>query len=135
MKGGDTMNKTKLLAFTGSVVAGATLLTTTAFAQTPQDTNSDTGMKRFKWVGGEMTDEQKAQIREEMQAKSEERLNKAVSDGVITQAQKEALVAKQSEMQQAQEKLRTDFESWAESQGIDLSKLFPKREMHLRMNH
>lgn len=67
------------------------------------------------------------QIRQEEQterhAEISSRLDNAVNDGVITSEQKTALVAKQEEMQQKQEALRTEMEQWYSDNGIDESKL------------
>ena len=79
-------------------------------------------------------DEQRTEKQAERQAKHEEQLNQAVSDGVISEDQKAALIAKREEMKpekgefkdlskeerEAQrETHRTEMQSWFESQGID----------------
>jgi len=56
-------------------------------------------------------DEERSARQAEMQARHEERLNQAVSDGKITEEQKQAILAKQGE--------REEMKAWAESEGID----------------
>ena len=62
---------------------------------------------------------------EEMKKVREERLNEAVSDGVITEAQKTALLDKWEEMQNKREQERQEMQQWFEDQGIDPTKLAP----------
>ena len=62
---------------------------------------------------------------EEMKKVREERLNEAVSDGVITEAQKNALIAKWDGLQQRHEQERQEMQQWFEDQGIDPTKLAP----------
>jgi len=76
----------------------------------------------------------------EMQSKADERLSQAVTEGKITEAQKKLILEKQKELQEkresnretfqnmseeerrtAMEKERTDLETWAKNNGIDLS--------------
>lgn len=64
-------------------------------------------------------DEHKA----EMKAKMEARLAQAVKDGVITEAQKSALITKMEQHQDGKRESREDFKKWLESQGIDPEKL------------
>lgn len=54
-----------------------------------------------------------------------ERLDKAVSDGVITTNQKRALLNKQAEMQEKRNQLREEMKTWMEESGIDFEKLTP----------
>jgi len=62
---------------------------------------------------------------QEMKAAREERLNEAVEDGVITETQKNALIAKWDEMQEKHEQERQEMQNWFEEQGIDPVKLAP----------
>lgn len=55
----------------------------------------------------------------------EERLNKAVKDGVITEAQKEALLKKMEEWQNQNRNQREEMRKWLEDSGIDFKKLAP----------
>ncbi len=83
-------------------------------------------------------DEQRTERKAEMQAKREEKLNQAVGEGVITEEQKQALLAKKEEVRvnkgelkdlskeerEAQrEANREEMQTWAEGQGIDLEAL------------
>ena len=76
--------------------------------------------------------------KEEMQAKSDEKLSEAVDNGIITEDQKAALIAKREENKpdmgenrdlsvEEREALRetnkADMESWANDNGIDLEAL------------
>jgi hypothetical protein len=61
--------------------------------------------------------------REQMVQSKEDALNQAVADGVITEEQKDALLAKYQEMweekSQEKEQHREEMEAWYEEQGID----------------
>jgi len=67
------------------------------------------------------------QIRSEQeQARQEQqstRLDQAVTDGVITQEQKDKLVAKMQEEQATRQKNRSEMQTWMSDNGIDASKL------------
>lgn len=62
-------------------------------------------------------------VREErqtqMQIEREERLDKAVSDGVITTEQKDLLFAKMEEYRGEHRENREEMQAWFESEGID----------------
>lgn len=81
-------------------------------------------------------EEERTQRQEEMRTRQEERLTKAVSDGKITEEQKQAIVTKRAELQenrqqmtnlsdeervQRMEEHRQEMETWAEENGIDMS--------------
>ena len=70
-------------------------------------------------------DEIRAENQVEMQTRQEERLGEAVSDGVITEEQKQLILDKQEEMRaQNQERRRehqAEMEAWASEHGIDLA--------------
>ena len=68
-------------------------------------------------------DEQRVEHHQAMLQNREERLNQAVSDGVITEEQKEALLNKWEEMQQEREQHREEMQKWFEEQGIDAEAL------------
>jgi hypothetical protein len=55
----------------------------------------------------------------------EERLSKAVEDGVVTNEQKQALLNKQQEMWEKQNQLNEEMRQWQEQSGIDFEKLAP----------
>ncbi len=82
--------------------------------------------------------EHKQQHMQQMQQKMEERLSQLVTDGKLTETQKQAIITKMSEIknsfnpeemknltpQQRNQKIdqhRQEMENWAKSQGIDLS--------------
>jgi len=95
--------------------------------------------ERFGLDEGEVQvffDEVRTERHEKKKARVEERLDQAVADGVITEAQKDALVAKKAELREekeslrglepeerrdAMQELRIEFKEWAEDSGIDLS--------------
>lgn len=87
-------------------------------------------------------DEHRTEKQTQMQAEFEEWLTKAVKDGKITEAQKQAVFAKHKELQEkrlsvwqnlkdmtpeerreASQTQRQELESWAEQQGIDIKYL------------
>ena len=59
----------------------------------------------------------------EMKKRQEERLNDAVSDGVITEEQKNAILTKMQEHQAVRGQNREEMQKWFEEQGIDQTKL------------
>jgi hypothetical protein len=89
-------------------------------------------------------DEKKAERQAEMGAKRAEHIASLVEDGTLSQEQADALTAKQEEMKatrdalrdqdltreeihEKMEEARTEFEAWAEEQGIDLDSIRPER--------
>jgi flagellar biosynthesis GTPase FlhF len=68
-------------------------------------------------------DEQRQERQQQMLQTKEERLNQAVSDGVITEGQKQALQEKWQEMWQERqverEQHQEEMQNWFEEQGID----------------
>lgn len=88
--------------------------------------------------------EHRSQIHAQMLVRIEERLNQAVTDGKITEAQKQLILDKHKEFQEKHEaqketlqnltpderraeieKNKTELETWAKENGIDLQYLFP----------
>lgn len=88
-------------------------------------------------------DSAKADRQAEMKAKEEAQLTQLVTDGKITEAQKQLIIAKRSEMEANRptepvkdsaltpaqrktemEKQRTELETWAKDNGIDVQYLF-----------
>lgn len=61
--------------------------------------------------------------REEMKKNKEERLSQAVTDGVITEAQKQAILSKMNENMEERQANREEMQAWFKSQGIDETKL------------
>lgn len=131
-------------------VLGVALLTSNASAQTPtgtQDPMSTIVQKIADKFGLKKEDVQAVfdQVHQEhhaqMQIRMEEKLTKAVQDGKITEAQKQAILKKFAEIKnnkpdpqafqnmtdeqrkQAMEQKRSEFESWAKENGITLSTL------------
>ena len=62
---------------------------------------------------------------QEMLKLREEKLGQAVTAGVITEAQKTALISKMQQQQELMEKHRTEMQQWFTDQGIDQDKLAP----------
>lgn len=59
----------------------------------------------------------------EMKKRQEEKLSDAVDDGVITEAQKNAILVKMEEHQAQRNQNREEMQNWFEEQGIDQTKL------------
>lgn len=87
----------------------------------------------------EVFNEVRGERHQEMQFRSEERLNQVVEEGKITEEQKGLILAKREEMRERQEEMknlsfeerkaareehREEMENWAEENGIDLEQLF-----------
>ncbi|MBU0618967.1 hypothetical protein KKD62_01900 [Patescibacteria group bacterium] len=85
-------------------------------------------------------DETREKRRVEMQTRLENRLNEAIEGGDLTEAQKEAILAKKAEMQtncgefkdlspeERQKKMQAhkeEMQTWAEANGVDLSQMHP----------
>ncbi len=64
-------------------------------------------------------DVQRDERQAEMQKRFEANLTQAVKDGKITEAQKNAVLAKHQEMQQEREKERTDWQSWLKANNLE----------------
>lgn len=88
-------------------------------------------------------DEAKSERQSQMQVKFAERLTQLVKDGKLTEAQKQAVIVKHKELQEKHkqnweqfknltpqqrsdfmQKQRTELETWAKAQGIDLNLIF-----------
>jgi hypothetical protein len=94
---------------------------------------------RFNLDAGEVQkvfDEEREKRQQENQLRFEERLNQVVTNGELTQEQKEAILAKKAEMQaqheemknlsweekrKAMEQEREEMETWAKENGIEIS--------------
>lgn len=76
-------------------------------------------------------------VREErknqMQKNWEERLDQAVKDGKITEAQKQAILKKQQEFKDKRVQNKEDLEKWVRDNNIDLKTLFPFGGMGFKM--
>lgn len=94
-------------------------------------------------------DEERSERQEGMQARFEERLNQAMSEGKITEEQKQLILAKHEELQaereaeqesfknmtqeerhEAMETRQNELKSWAEQNGIELEYLLGGFGMH-----
>jgi cell division protein FtsN len=64
-------------------------------------------------------EELRTEHQEMIRRTKEEKLNQAVNDGVITEEQKQALLAKWEEMKAEKEQHREEMENWFDEQGID----------------
>ncbi len=97
-------------------------------AQTTSPTIVQRITQRFGLNEGDVKgvfDEQRQEQFQEKQKFEEQRLTQAVSDGAITEAQKQALLDKWTEIQGQEQKIRDDYQKWLEDQGIDVTKLAP----------
>lgn len=68
-------------------------------------------------------EEQKEEHHRLMMQNKEEKLNQAVSDGVLTEEQKQALLDRWEEMKAHREEHHQEMQQWFEEQGIDPEKL------------
>jgi hypothetical protein len=156
------MNRKTMLTAAAVSVLGAGLLTaTTAFAQnesTVQDPMHSLVQKvadKFNLNQDEVQavfDEAHKERHAEMEAKFEEQLSQYVSEGKITEEQKQLILQKHEEMKANREtnketfrnlsdeerrtqmeQKRAELEAWAEENGIDLQYLMPfGKRMHVR---
>jgi hypothetical protein len=72
-------------------------------------------------------DEVRQEHQQQRQADMEAKLDEAVSDGVITAEQKEALLEKQAEWQEKNRQMMEERQKWMEESDIDFEKLAPYR--------
>lgn len=144
------MNKKLLLTAVTITVLGTGLFGLQAVsAQTTTDPSASIVQKISEKFGlnkdevQKVFDEEHAARHAEMQAKMEERLKTLVSEGKITEAQKQLIIAKQKELQTEREANRqnmqnltpeqrktemesrkTELDAWAKENGIDTQYLF-----------
>lgn len=156
------LNKSRTIVFSGLgaavVVGGLVLSTTLAKAQTP--TTPFSGLaeaiaKKFnldqaqvQTVFDEYHDQRRSEMFTQMKERQDKRLSQLVSDGKLTETQKQAVLAKMEELAKQREsdqdlfknmtaeerrtemeKRRDVLESWAEAQGIDPDVLTPRMGM------
>lgn len=131
LKGGDKVKGKKYIFPAMIAVAAAiagTLYATGAFASygdgpdnMASNLASKLGIEESKVT--EAMDSIHTERQAERKAEISANLDKAVSAGVLTEEQKDKLVAKQDEMQQKQEALRTEMDQWYSDNGIDRDKL------------
>lgn len=84
------------------------------FGLAPSDVNS---------VFTDVQEQKKEQFQNQQQARMEKLLDDEVSAGQITDAQKQAILAKMNELQTQRQQERTDLENWAKDNGLDLKTL------------
>jgi membrane protein involved in colicin uptake len=148
------MKKQLILTATVLTLVGASAFgATAAFAQ-GSDPSSGLAQRIAEKFGLKQTDvqtvvdqyrtEERAERQAEMQTKYEERLTQLVKDGKITEAQKQLILSKHAELQAsreqeftsfknmtederkaAMEKKRSEMESWAKANGIDVQYVMP----------
>jgi len=70
-----------------------------------------------------VADEVHAERQQARQAERDSKLDQAVTDGAITQAQKDALVAKRNELRAQSTKNREEMQKWMDDNGIDHTKI------------
>lgn len=147
------MQKKHLVTAAALAIVGTTLFgATQAFAQTqaPEDPRASIVEKLATKFGLEESavqavfDEQRAEHQTEMLARQVERLTQLVSEGKITEEQKQLIIQKRQELmaehqsehesmrdktpeerRAAMEEHRTALESWATEHGIDVQYLMP----------
>ncbi len=145
------MNRHLIIPVLAVTIAGATAFAASqASAQTADDTPTRLVQRiaqRFNLSESDVQvvfNEARADHRIEMQARFEERLNAAVTNGSITQEQKQAIITKHTELMAEHEaeyealrdmtpeerrahhaSERAELEAWAESQNIDLQFFMP----------
>lgn len=155
MKGGERrMNKKTVLTVIAVTVLGASAFgATSAFANDNTSANDgvNTLVQKIATKFGlkqsdvqAVFDEARTERQKEMEKKYEDQLNTYVSEGKITDAQKNLILAKHAEMKTQREANRDDFrnltqterknlmetrktelENWAKENGIDLQYLMP----------
>lgn len=148
------MKKQLILTATVLTLIGASAFgATAAFAQGSDPSSGLTqriaekfGLKQseVQSVVDQYRSEERAERQAEMQAKFQERLAQLVTDGKITEAQKQLILNKHAELQAnrdqefatfknmtederkaAMEQKRSELESWAKANGIDAQYLMP----------
>ena len=150
MKGGEVKVNYKII-LPALLIAGSGLIfltVATAQAQTNQANRTSLVQaiaQRFGLQESDVQsvfDENRNQHQAQMQAKFEDRLTQAVTDGKITEEQKQAILTKRQELQTAQQDQKTnwqnmtaderkqamqtqqqDLQTWATQNGIDLKSL------------
>jgi hypothetical protein len=144
-------NKVLLPAVLGIAVIGGTLLGSGVInAQTASNGNTSLVQKVAQRFGLNQADVQavfdqdKQEHRAQMNAKYEQRLSQLVTDGKITEAQKQLILAKYKELEANKQSMmqnmknltpeqrksvmdqqRQDIQSWAQQNNIDLKYLMP----------
>ncbi|HCS78887.1 TPA: hypothetical protein DIV55_04035 [Patescibacteria group bacterium] len=144
----------KVLLTTAAVVGGAVMVSQTAAAQEPSEQLAQIVERIAAKLNMQpsqvqsVLDEMHSEKQTEMQTRLEERLTQAVTDGKITEVQKQAILSKHAEMQTKMEALRgltpeerkTEMEKiheemkiWAEENDIDFPFIGFGRGFHMGM--
>ena len=137
-------NKIKLVT-TGAVLIGITLLgAASVYAQSSGQYSNLVSMiaQKFNLKQADVQavfDSARAQQKTNMQNKFNANLDQAVKDGKLTEAQKQLILQKRQELQNARQNLKnmtadqrkaamsqqkTDLQNWAKANGIDIKYLF-----------
>lgn len=146
MKGGDKYINKKIIFPAVALVIGGVLVSGARQASAQNNTSTyptvvEKLVSKFNLNEAEVKavfDEERTARQSEMQAKIDEKLTQAVTDGKITAAQKQAILVKLTEMkanrtsekedwhdltpserQTKMQEKRTEMESWAKSIGVD----------------
>lgn len=145
-----TINHKIFLGSLAALALGAGVVTYSASAQTPPISSTSLVQKiaaRFNLKEAEVQavfDQEHAARHADMQKRMDERLTSLVTEGKLTEAQKQLILAKHAELQSAREankdtfsglsmaerkaehdKHRAELEAWATQNGIDLTYLWP----------
>jgi len=131
-KGGENMISKKMylmtLAMFALVLAGVIGVKSVKAVETknPESPLIQAIVNKFNLNQSEVDNtinEVRQEKQKERQAQMESNLSKAVSDGVITESQKQAILEKHQEMQANQTKNREEMEKWMTDNNLDFSKL------------
>lgn len=145
-----TIKKLLFLSAIVATVVGAYVVTTNGVMAQDSTSSHDTLIQKIATKFGlnaddvqEVFDEHRKDMQSQMIVKNEERLTKLVSDGKITEAQKQIILKKQTELQSQRgsnknslkdktpeerktlmEQHKTEMNAWAKENGIDPQYLF-----------
>lgn len=143
-----------------TIIGAGVLGVTTVSAQNTNPNTQDTLVQKVadtfrldKTDVQKVFDEHHTEQKVQMEKKLDERLNQLVKDGKITEAQKQAILAKLKELharkqankdtltdmtkkprKEAMQKEKADLEAWAKEQGVDLKMLFGGFDIGMRMH-
>lgn len=117
------------LFFISGIVLGATRIyaqnTTSSYPPIIQKLTEKFGLKpdEVKNVFNDVRNDEQSKRQAEMQSQIEQSLSEAVKAGKITEAQKQAIIQKQKELQQRRAAEQQELQSWAQQNGIDMQYL------------
>lgn len=126
------MNKKIILPVIMATIIGVSILgATPAHAQTSDSSPFQSLIQKIVEKFGlkqadveSVFEEHRNQKQLEMQQRYQTRLEEAVKNGTITEEQKQLILKKQEELISSREKNRTELETWAKENNIDLSLFF-----------